>query len=268
MILVLVAGAAASGCRPDAAEPANVAATSSYLEYAARDILGPGEPILRLAGPGMCPGHFDIRPGQIAELRRCRVLLRFDFQKSLDAKLGNRNAGLRIAAVGLAGGGMCEPASYLNACRQVADALVSAGLLERTEANGRLKEISQRLAAMGDWVKRQIHVSRLAGLPVVASRHQEAFCRYLGLNVVATFSGSDQAGIAELDNAIRAGRRGAARLVIANLPEGRKAADTLAEKLNAGVVVFGNFPDRGAGHRIFDDLITANLKALTSAARK
>ncbi len=75
-----------------------IATTTSYLEAAARDLLGDDLSVARLSEPGTCPGPFDIRPSQVQELQRCRALLRFDFQKSLDAKLAGSGAnGPRVA---------------------------------------------------------------------------------------------------------------------------------------------------------------------------
>lgn len=254
------------GCRKErsTAPSAVIAATNSYMESAVMDLLGSQTPVIRLAGPGMCPGHFDVRPSQVVQLRRCRVLLRFDFQKSLDAKLSNLSEqGLRIAEIRITGG-LCQPDSYVSACRQAADALVEAGLLDRSEADERLGQINRRLEDHGAACLRQ--VESLAGTPVVVSVHQEAFCRWLGLNVVAAYSGADVAGVAQVDQAIRAGEQAGAKLIIANLPEGRRVADALAERLGAKVVIFGNFPTLGGGQPCFDDLLTDNVARLLKAA--
>jgi len=259
---VVILAALWPGCRRQAGPPAKVAASNSMLECAARDLLGGSETILRLAEPGMCPGHYDIRPGQVAALHGCRVLLRLDFQKPLDRKLAGIE-GLRIAEVRIAGG-LCEPESYLAACRQSADALVSAGLLDRAAADRRLDRIAERTGGVAKGC-----LSRAAGLkgtPVVASVHQESFCRWLGLNVVATFGGADTAGVGQIDRAIQAGEGAGAKLVVANLPEGRRVADALAGRLEAKVVVFGNFPAMTEGQSTFDALLMANTAALLEAA--
>lgn len=264
-IALALAAVAACGCRRQAVSaPAAVAATNSYLECVARDLLGPDTAVMRLAEPGMCPGHFDVRPSQAEALRRARVLLRFDFQRSLDAVVGGASgSGPRVAEVRIAGG-LCEPDSYLIACHQTADALVDCGLLDRAAADRRLDEIAKRVEETASRCRRQ--TGGLEGLPVLASAHQEAFCRWLGLNVVATFAAADLATVADVDRAVREGERFGARLVVANLPEGRRTADALAERLGAKVVVFGNFPALGSGQESFDDLLADNITRLAEAA--
>lgn len=254
------------GCRKSSQSAPPVAATNSLLECAAKELLGESTPVLRLAEPGMCPGHFDIRPSQVQQLRSCRVLLRLDFQKSLDTKLaGAKDDGLRIAEIRISGG-LCEPESYLEACRQTADALVAANLLARDTADSRLAAIAERVARLADHCRQQ--VAGLKGTPVVVSVHQEAFCKWLGLQPVALFTGADEAGVGQVDAAVKQGEQAGAKLVIANQPEGRRVADALAQRLKATVVVFGNFPAFSNGQSSFDDLVEANIKALMEATGK
>lgn len=139
-----------AGCQPsgERANGPRIAITTSYLQAGARDLLGEDVSVLRLAEPGTCPGHFDIRPSQVQDLRRCRALLRFDFQKSLDAKFaGAGTNGPAVAEIALRSG-MCVPDSYLSVCRQTAEHFVAFGLLSRAEADTRLQAIAARLDAL------------------------------------------------------------------------------------------------------------------------
>ena len=267
--LMLLGGLALCGCRKEQTQPpADVAASNSFLECVTQDLLGGQRPILRLAEPGMCPGHFDIRPSQVDQLRKAKVLLRFDFQKSLDERLtGPAGGGPRVVEVRV-GGGLCEPASYLTACRQVADAFVDAGLMPRQLADHKLGWITQRLSRQEENIRQSLAQAGLQDRPVITSAHQEAFCRWLGLKVVATFNGSDTAGVGQLDRAVRDGEQAGVKVVIANLPEGRQVADALAQRLGARVAVFGNFPTLNAGKGSFDDLLAANVATLVEVTGK
>ncbi len=259
--------AAFAGCHDDSSDSVPpVATTNSFLESCVRDLLGNDTIVLRLAEPGTCPGHFDIRPSQVQKLSRCRLLLRMDFQNSLDSKLaGATDRGLKIAGINIPGG-LCEPDSYISACRQTADALVAAELLERTQADSRLAEISKRVEAAASKYRRL--AEPLKGTAVLASVHQAAFCRWLGLNVVDTFTGADTALTSEFEDAYQAGKKAGVKIIIANLPEGRLAADALAEKIEAKVVVFGNFPTLDKGQDGFDDMMADNVNGLLEAAGK
>ncbi|MGW8257915.1 MAG: hypothetical protein ACWGMZ_10555, partial [Thermoguttaceae bacterium] len=241
-----------------------VAVSSSYLEAALRDVLQQEVPVVRLASPNMCPGHFDLRPGQISELAKCRLLVRFDFQRALDAKLGERGS-LQTLEITLPQG-MCVPESYLSACRQIADHYVSMGEISRSKADNRLDEIADRISRMSDSIAKQIEAVGLNHAPALASAHQAEFCRWLGLHVAAVFSGADTAGTSEINNAVLAGEKAGVRIIIANEPEGRRLADALADRLGAKVVVFANFPQIDT-ELAFDGLLQKNLEALLDTAR-
>lgn len=260
----LAAVLALGGCGRSSSEGAApaIATTTSYLEAAARDFLGDHVGVLRLAEPGTCPGHFDIRPSQSVALRTCRLLLRFDFQKPLDARLvGTGSGDPRVGEIVLPGG-MGLPASYLTACRQTAEHLVAMGLLAGTNAEVRLAAVAARLDALSLDATQRVAQAGLTGLPVIASAHQRDFCEWLGLQVVATFRAADTASISEIGQAIDAGRLARVQGVIANRPEGRRTADALAERLGARVVVFENFPALEQGKVSFEAMVRRNLRSL------
>jgi ABC-type Zn uptake system ZnuABC Zn-binding protein ZnuA len=259
---------ALAGCQHSEA-PARgpkIATTTSYLEAVARDLLGDNLSVVRLAEPGTCPGHFDMRPSQVSELRQCRVLLRFDFQKSLDAKLvgaGTNNPS--VAEITLRSG-MCRPDSYLTACHQVTDHLVALDMLTRTNADMRLQAVATRIEALSRHATNRIAQASLSGSPVIASAHQRDFCEWIGLEVVANFRAADMASIGEIEEAIDAGKLGQIKLIIANLPEGRRTADALAQRLKARVIVFENFPALRNGRVSFDEMLAANIESLLRTA--
>ena len=267
-LLGLVVTALLTGCQPsvDGSGGSRIATATSYLEAVTRDLLGEELPLIRLAEPGTCPGHFDIRPSQVQELRRSRALLRFDFQNSLDAKIaGNGTNGPAIVLIALRSG-MCLPASYLSACRQAAEQLTTRGLLSGTHAAARLETIADRLERLSREATNRVARARLSGVRVIASAHQRDFCEWLGLEVVADFRAADSASIGEIEAAIDAGELWEVKFVIANLPEGRRTADALADRLDAQVVVFENFPAVRGGRISFDAMVEANVSALLQAA--
>jgi zinc transport system substrate-binding protein len=265
-LVVLAFVCSACNRRRDSGPAPVVAVSSSYLECAVRDLLGPEIPMYRLAEPGMCPGHFDIRPSQVKVMRSCRVLARFDFQSSLDRQV--EGAGNLSVAQVVVGGGMCEPDAYLSCCRQIAPTLTQAGLLDAAQGQSRLAAIEQRINGTAAAARQTVADAGLLEVPVVSSAHQAAFCRWLGLRVVAVVGGADVASVGAVDEALSLARQAGCRFVIANRPEGTQLAEAMAEHLGAALVVFDNFPDLSQSEPDFDGLLKENARHLLAGARR
>lgn len=242
----------------------DVAVTSSYLHAAVCDVLqARPENVACLAQPGSCPGHFDVRPAQARQIRDARVAFRFDFQSGL----ADRFDGTRMIPV-VCDGGLCEPGAYLGVCRQVADGLCSAGLMNSPQADASLYRIEQRILRLSREQAVRIREAGLTHAPVACSSHQAAFCRTLGLDVVATLGGNDTLSIRSVQQAVDRMRQAHCRLVIANRPEGTQLAELLAQRCQAGLAVFDNLPLMDGTCDTFDQLYTGNVDRLLAARPK
>jgi ABC-type Zn uptake system ZnuABC Zn-binding protein ZnuA len=256
------------GCREgDAAENGpEIAVTNSYLQCVVRDLWGEDLGVLCLASPGMCPGHFDISPGQVRQLRNCRLLLRFDFQQGVEDRLARlREGGLDVQSVAPAGG-LCVPDTYVAVCGQVCRALSQAYPQRAGQFADRLKAVEQRMTVLGEELQNALIDSGAGAAEVLASNHQAQFAQWLGLEPIATFVGSDTETVANIDHCLKRTADREVRFVIANRQEGVALAQALADRCRARAVVFSNFPEaceQGAG---FDRLLRENVRSLCEAA--
>jgi len=266
--LVALLVLAAAGCdRAGAPEAsAEVAVTNSYLESVVRDLCGDDMGILCLAPPGMCPGHFDISPGQVRRLRRCRALLLFDFQHQVGRRLARlEENGLSIHLVQTAPG-MCVPETYLETCRRVCEILAAEYPERAAGFDERLSAVRKRLETLTTELRAAIAQSDATGAEVLASNHQARFVEWLGLEPVATFIGSDVETVPNIDHCLRQAAGRQVRFVIANRQEGTALAEALADRLRARAVVFSNFPSQVIGGPAFDTLVRDNVQLLLAAA--
>lgn len=244
-----------------------IAVTTSWLGCALTDVAGPDFQIVNLTSPGSCPGHFDMKPGQLQQVRRCRLLLRFDFQAGLEAKLSRlKDEGLRVISI-RAPEGLCVPGSYLSACREVAVALSEVHPERADVFRKRVGEIETRMKQLSEKARDEVTSSGLSGTRVVSSRHQEAFCRWLGLNVVATLLPPDSESVSGLRDTITTGRSMKTQLVIGNLQDGSRQARRVAGALGVSVVSFGNFPAMTENERTFDELVTNNVRVFVRSRK-
>ncbi len=260
--LLLLAAGLLAGCTEDDDGRPQLGVTTSYLECAARDLAGEEFQIVRMLPPGTCPGHFDVTPAMVQRLRECSLLLRFDFQEGLDAKLARlKDQGLRTVPIP-AGEGLCVPDTYAETCRAVCAALGEAYPQHQSAYKTRMQSVESRMGSLADKIARTVEKAGLAGAPVVASGHQATFCAALGLEVVATYTGSNMQKLSQLQACIGKGERAGVRCVVATLQEGPQLAEPLAHRLEARTVVFSNFPSMEEGQRTFDALVRANVAAL------
>jgi ABC-type Zn uptake system ZnuABC Zn-binding protein ZnuA len=256
------------GCRnTDRREgTAEIAVTNSYLECAVRDLCPEGVEVLCLAPPGMCPGHFDISPAQVRQLRNCRVLLLFDFQRSIEERLSRlRDNGLKTHLV-QAPAGLCVPDTYLATCKQVGQMLSGVYPEKTVQFEERLAAVERRLQTLATDLRASVASSGMTTAAVLTSNHQAKFAEWLGLRLIATFIGSDLETMAGVDHCLKKAAGEDIRFVIANQQEGTGLADALAERLHAKAVVFSNFPQSCEGVDGFDRLVRDNVGLLLGAA--
>lgn len=240
---------------------ADVVVTSSYLECAVRALAGDSLTVSSLAPPGSCPGHFDLSPSQARQVRRCRLVLLFDFQRGLEARLGTGPRSTETAAIPL-GDGMLLPATALATARRVAEALARAFPEQGPAFDAGLARLASDMAGIEEELNRVAAAVAERGLRAIASQHQAAFCRRLGLEVVAELSSPDEARLSQLQECLARGREAGVAIVVANLQEGEGPARAVAEALGAPLVVLSNFPSLQPGEETFPELVRANLERL------
>ncbi len=268
IIVLILSGAILASCaktKPQKANRPTIAVTTSYLECAARDVAGDAFDFVRLVPPGMCPGHFDIAPSVIKDLKNCPLLLRFDFQKSIDPKLRPLMSKRLIISGITAPEGLCVPESYRLILRDTRKALCDVFPGRKAEFDVSLNRALLSLSALEKECQARIKEAALRGEEVVASGHQAVFAKWLGLNVVATYSGASASTPRELEKVIDKGRSSRVRFIIANLQEGNQQSDALAAHLGAKVVVFSNFPNMTPQQDTFAALIRTNINNLLNA---
>lgn len=260
------------GCkaREDEQIQPEIAVANSYLQCVVKDLCGDQINVLCLTPPGMCPGHFDISPSQVNQLCNCGILLLFDFQKRIEDSL------LRIKEKGLKTGivrampGLCVPETYLAACRDVCNILSAQYPDRKVRYNERLKQIEKRLKVLSNKLLSKTEQYGLKNVKVLTSNHQAEFARWLGLDVVDTFVGSDTETAANINQCLQKTKGSTVGFVIANKQEGTGLANAMAERLKAKVVVFSNFPNINnaqTGYEGFDGLLRENIQALLEAAK-
>ncbi len=268
LLIYICASLFGTGCAEHNPEDTEmIAVTNSYLASAVMDIAGPDIKVVTLASPGMCPGHFDISPRQVTQLRQSAALLIFDFQQSLNSTLSRlTDEGLKIATV-KSSEGMSIPHIYLQTSRQVKKILADIYPDRKETFENNFAALETCLAKISDEISIELQNAGIENTKVISSAHQESFAEYLGLDVVATFTGQDTETISRINSILTDTREQEIQFVIANMQEGTDLAKALAEQLDAQVVIFSNFPDSDYSQSGFEGLFRENTQNLLQAAK-
>lgn len=271
IVIIVLLLCTAAGCRKQADAPAGgeIAVTSSYLHAAVRDVAGDDVSVFCMVPPGMCPGHFDLRPSEAQRLLRAKRVVAFDFQRGIGQLLPTDGRGPTLHTVD-APPGLCIPSTYLKVVNQTA-VILSVAFPDRAAAFAqRVDSIAERMTALEAECAAVIETHHLRGASVLASPHQAVFAEWLGLEVVATFAGREAETAANLNAAIQNAQRQPLRCLVANQQEGTQLADALAQRLAVPVAMFSNFPNAlsdSTDAPAFDTLIRDNLRQLIEVTR-
>lgn len=240
----------------------SVVVTTTLIETAARALLGDEVEIVRLMPPGSCPGHFDLEPRQVTALGGARLFVRHDYQAALDA--GAQRGGLdpaHIAAV-TSYPSFVIPSNYARMCKELADIFARAW----PERAGRIRERARAVDARAERVERQTleRAAPLRNRRILAATYQQAFCAWLGLDVVAVFQAGTDESARQLALALDQARLARAESIAGNAPWGPRHLEALTEALDLPGAVLGNFPSSGEPEAYWQ-LVEENTDALLRA---
>ena len=245
-------------CRDAAGAGASVGVSNSWLECAVRDLTS--STVVRLAPPGGCPGHFDLKPADVQKLATVDVLFYFDFQKGLEDRCAAFK-NMKLCSVSVPEG-LASPAVYALGCRKVADALAAAhpqdSQLSAT-LSARVEELGKRQDQLLAQGIERLSAAGLRGRRVVCSGRQTAFCKALGLVVTGEFSGPNAMTPAQLMAQVSSEKPD---FVVGNVQEGDGVPATLSAYWNVPSVMLSNFPEMTPGESTFEAFFERNLQAL------
>lgn len=225
------------------AAPARVVVTTSMLESAARDGYRRKAPmkISRIIPPGNCPGHFDIKPQTLLDIRSADLFVYHSYQSGIEGRVKGLGAGVRMIEVPSRGSYLI-PSNYWGAVRFLRKKLDN--LFSDMERDSGLdacrteKEILAELERQNKFWRSAAAESGWAQSAVIASAMQAEFCRWLGFDVVGVLPRSENISPARMRELIAS----EAVLVVGNRQSDAKAAAMLADRKRIPLAVLDNFP--------------------------
>ncbi len=240
-----------------------VVASTSVLASIVRDLAGDQARVVYLVSPSMCPGHYDVKPGDLETFRNADLVLYHGFEPWVKELVKAVNAtGDWKGAVARVSGPWNTPDALKKLYTNVAEALKEKlGI----QVNDRLKECISSIDKVASELKKIASENEFEGTPVVCMLWQKPFVSYMGFKIVAVYGPPEKLSVKDIESIEKNATKNHAALVIDNLQSGVEVGERIARDVGAVHVVLVNFPDSVAGVHNVTEMMLYNAKLLENA---
>ena len=266
LVPAAIFAATLASCRAPSNE---IVVGSTLIQGIVHDLAGNRLPARCLIPPGMCPGHFDMKPGDVAAAQRARIILLHAWQEPMASVQGLVNAANvtpeRIEVIGAPGNWM-QPGVYAEAIDAVAEVLCRIDPGNAPEYRENAATRRKAVQAFGEQVKRELE-QRVAGpVKVLANDKQSDFLQWAGFEVVATYGRPEDLSVADTEDLIRRAQAAGAALFVDNLQSGdTRMSDAVARDAGVARVTLSNFPGGFDGTETWEEALRHNVRILLAA---
>ena len=248
LVLSLVIASILSGCALAETSQLKVVTSTSLITQIVERVGGNLVDVVNIIPPAQCPGHFDVKPGDIQKLADADLFLMHGWQGEMfsqDLIASADNPDLTVVNINVKVG---ENTNWMTPpVQRAAVDMIAAALAEVDAENAAVyqelaDEYKDSVTAKEAEIKARLAKEDLASINVMCSDQLPGFVQWLGLNIVAEFGRPDSLTPQVVRELVDMGREKNVTLIIDNLQSGQDTGAGLAEELGCARIIFTNFP--------------------------
>ena len=248
---------------------ADIVAGSSLIAGFAQDIAGDKLEIHNLIPPGMCPGHYDVKPSDVETLANSKAFIIHNWQQDKANITGlieaADNPELIVKVIDVPDAPMV-PEVQSEAIDKIAQALSEIDLANSEYYQRKAKERKQAILAKGEEVKSRLQEAKVSEVKVICSDYQAGFISWAGFDVIATYGRPEELSVVEVEKLINQAKQAGVALVIDNLQSGGTAtSEAVVQDIGAIQVTISNFPGGFEGTETWEKAIDKNVDLILEA---
>ncbi len=273
IIIGILAMSSLTGCTDEATTGPEfkVVASTSLITQIVERIGGDTVSVANIIPPGQCPGHFDVKPGDIQQLADADLFLLHGWQgekfsEELIATADNDN--LTVIQVNVTVGenaNWMTPAVQSAAVDKVADALSQVDAANAAAYQAAAADYKAIITAKEVEVKDRLAAISPANVNVLCADQQAGFVGWAGFNIVGIYGRPDTLTPQVVQDLVDLGRSENVALVIDNMQSGVDAGAGVAEDLGCAQLTLSNFPGGYENTATWEDTIDYNVELLIKA---
>ena len=241
--------------------------STSLLAQIVERVGGEKVDVINIIPPAQCPGHFDVKPGDIQMLADADIFLMHGWQGEQftdDLIASANNPDLGVFMIDLPGNWM-TPETQLQAIDRVSSIISQADAENSTDFRKSAESLKASITAKGAEMADKLAAAKMSEINVLCADQQAGFVQWAGLNIVATFGRPDELTPQVVKELVDTGREGKVTLVIDNMQSGQDAGAGIAEELKSARVILSNFPGGYDNTETWEKTIEYNVVLLLAA---
>jgi len=247
----------------------DIMAGSSLIANIIQDVAGDKLETRTLIPPGVCPGHYDVKPSDIEALANSKALFIHDYQENFENITGlveaAENPDLIITVLNVTGNWMV-PAVQAEAVDKIAQALGEIDPENAAYYEGKAAERAQAILAKGEEVADRLLEAELEEVKVICADMQAGFVGWAGFNITATYGRPEDLSVADVEQLITDAIEAGVALIIDNLQSGSATLGAAIEQdVKAIPVTISNFPGGLENTETWEKAIDKNVDLLLEA---
>ena len=256
--------------RAQHAQPStDIMAGSSLIGNIIQDVAGDKMETRTLIPPGVCPGHYDVKPSDIEALANSKALFIHDYQEYFTNITGAieaaENPDLTVTVINVTGNWMV-PAVQAEAVDKIAQALGQLDPENAAYYQQRAADREQAILAKGEEVESELQGAGVEGVKVLCAEMQAGFAGWAGFNITATYGRPEELSTADVEQLVTDAIEAGVALVIDNLQSGATAtSEAMAQDIGAIQVTISNFPGGFENTETWEKAIDKNVDLLLEA---
>lgn len=252
-------------CAPAKTVNLNVVTSTSLIAQIVTRVAGDDVSVINIIPPAQCPGHFDVKPGDIQKLVDADLFLLHGWQgEKFSQELIDSadNPDLTVVSLDIQtteSDNWMVPSVQREATDRIADALCQVDSENSAAYQQRAAEYSSAISVKETDLRAELDQLDLSAINVMCAEMQAGFVVWLGLNIITSYGRPDTFTPQEVRELVDTGRETGVSLIIDNLQSGQDAAKAVAEELGCSRIILSNFPGGFTDTETWEKAIDRNV---------
>ena len=248
---------------------ADIMTGSSLIADVTQDLAEGKLEVRNLIPPGMCPGHYDVKPSDVETLANSQAFLIHNWQQDKANIMGlieaAQNPSLIIKVIDVPDASMV-PNVQAETIDKIAQVLseIDPGNSTYYRQRGELRK--QAVLIKGEEIQGRLKEANVSEARAVCSAMQAGFVDWAGFNIVATYGRPEELSVAEVEQLVTEAKQAGVALVIDNLQSGATgSSEAIALDIGAIQVTISNFPGGFEDTETWEKTVDKNVDLLLEA---